>query len=78
MLFFWLAAGIISLLIVSFNCFTIGFDKWGAYYITPVIAFMMFLFKRWMMKRMSKHIEFLDSTRETKNPAQNTKSNTSN
>jgi hypothetical protein len=78
MLFFWLAAGIISMLIVSFNCFTIGFDKWGSYYITPVIAFMMYFFKRWMMKRMEKHNEYLGSINDKHNESKHAKSNTSN
>lgn len=64
MLYFWLIAGIISLVIVTFNCITIGFDKWGFYYSMPLIAFLMFLFKRWMMKRMEKHIEFLNSQKQ--------------
>jgi hypothetical protein len=66
MLYFWLATGIVSLVIVSFNCLTIGFDKWGFYFSMPIVAFLMYFFKRWMMKRMEKHIKFLESQQTSK------------
>ncbi|MEY4572242.1 MAG: hypothetical protein RLZ10_1468, partial [Bacteroidota bacterium] len=51
---------------------------WGSYYITPVIAFMMYFFKRWMMKRMEKHNEYLGSINDKHNESKHAKSNTSN
>lgn len=64
MLYFWLVAGVVSLLVVSFNCITIGVDKWGFYFTMPAIAFMMFFFKRMMMRRMDKHLEYLKTVKE--------------
>ena len=64
MLYFWLVAGVVSLLVVSFNCITIGVDKWGFYFTMPTIAFMMFFFKRMMMRRMDKHLEYLKTVKE--------------
>gem|GEM_PF-234893 len=78
MLYFWLFAGIISFLIVTYNCVTIGIDKWGSYYVSSVIAFLMFFFKRWMMKRMEKHNEYLSSINESGTHSKNSQSNTSN
>jgi flagellar biosynthesis protein FliQ len=66
MLYFWLVVGIVSLIVVSFNCITVGVDKWGLYFSMPLIAFLMFFFKRWMMKRMEKHMKFLESQQITK------------
>jgi flagellar biosynthesis protein FliQ len=66
MLYFWLVVGIVSLIVVSFNCITVGVDKWGLYFSMPLIAFLMFFFKRWMMKRMEKHMDFLKSQQTTK------------
>ncbi len=36
-----------------------GFKRYGYSYIFGVIAILMFFFKRWMMKRVEKHMEFL-------------------
>lgn len=66
MLYFWLVVGIVSLIVVSFNCITVGVDKWGFYFSMPLVAFLMFFFKRWMMKRMEKHMKFLESQQTTK------------
>jgi hypothetical protein len=66
MLYFWLVVGVVSLIIVSFNSITIGIEKWGMYFSMPIIAFLMFFFKRWMMKRMEKHMKFLESQQSNK------------
>lgn len=64
MLYFWLVAGVVSLLVVSYNCITIGMDKWGFYFSMPAIAFLMFFFKRMMMRRMEKHVEYLNTVKK--------------
>jgi len=64
MLYFWLVAGVVSLLVVSYNCITIGVDKWGFYFSMPAIAFLMFFFKRTMMRRMEKHVEYLKTVKK--------------
>ena len=64
MLYFWLVAGVLSLLVVSYNCITIGMDKWGFYFSMPAIAFLMFFFKRMMMRRMEKHVEYLKTVKK--------------
>lgn len=40
--------------------FSEGLKKWGFYYIFVAIALMMFFFKKWMMNRMEKHLQFLE------------------
>jgi len=64
MLYFWLVAGIVSLIVVTFNCITIGVDKWAFYFSMPAIAFLMFFFKRMMMRRMEKHLEYLKTVKK--------------
>ena len=60
MLFFWLGFTIVALVFVSYMCIAVGFDRWVFYYTIPVISLMMFLFKRWMMKRMESHQKYLE------------------
>ena len=38
---------------------TDGIAKWGFYYLFVAIAIGMFFFKRWMTRRMDKHLNFL-------------------
>lgn len=60
MLYFWLVAAIVIFLITSYMSFSEGLKKWGFYYIFVAIALMMFFFKKWMMNRMEKHLQFLE------------------
>jgi hypothetical protein len=57
--YFWIAVAVISLIVVSYNGFTQGFDKWAGYYIFTVVAIGMYVMKKWMMARMAKHEAFL-------------------
>jgi preprotein translocase subunit YajC len=43
-----------------------GIKKWGFYYIFVASAFLMFLVKRWMMKRMQKHLNYLEEQKKNK------------
>ena len=60
MLYFWLSAAIVVFVITTYMSMTDGIKKWGFYYIFVVIALMMFVVKKWMMKRMEKHMQFLE------------------
>ena len=61
MLYFWLALSIITFSIVTFKVITEGFERWVFYFIFPAIALLMFFVRRWMLKRMQQHIEFLNN-----------------
>jgi preprotein translocase subunit YajC len=41
-----------------------GIKKWGFYYIFVASALLMFLVKRWMMKRMEKHMAFMEEQKK--------------
>ncbi len=60
MLNFWLVIAIVMTLFVTYKGFTEGFQKWSFYYVFVIIAFLMFFVRKWMMKRMEKHMKFLE------------------
>ena len=55
----WLLMGSVMFIAVTVMCFIDGFDKWAFYYPLVLLAFGMYFFKVWMMKRMEKHIEYM-------------------
>ena len=57
--YFWIAVAVISLIVVSYNGFTQGLDKWPGFYIFSVFATVSYVIKKWMMARMAKHEAFL-------------------
>lgn len=65
MLYFWLVGAIlITVLVTVMGCID-GFDVWYYYYIFSGLAFMAYLSRRWMMKRMERHhAEFFEKKGE--------------
>lgn len=68
MLYFWLAMGAFITIAITYLGFQEGFKKWGIYYIFAALCFIMFFMRRWMVKRMQRHMEFLE---EQKKQAEN-------
>lgn len=66
MLYFWLGTAIVSSLIFTYMGITEGFDRWLAYYVISIIALLMYFARRWMIKRMNKHLKFLEEQRKGK------------
>ncbi len=64
MLYFWLAAGILSFIGITIMGFIEGFELWVFYYIVSIICFFMFLTRKWMLKRMEKHMQFLEEQKK--------------
>ena len=60
MLKFWLVVSIILPLVITYFVITDGFKKWGQYYVLAIFTFLMYIVRRFMMKRMQKHLEFLE------------------
>lgn len=69
MLYFWLVAAIVIFMITSYMSFSEGIKKWGFYYVFVAIALMMFFFKKWMMNRMEKHLQFLEEQKKKEQKA---------
>lgn len=59
MLKFWLVAAILVPIVVTYLGVTEGFEKWVYYYPLGAIAILMYFSRKWMMKRMEKHMQFL-------------------
>lgn len=66
MQFFWLAVGLITIIVVTYFGFTEGFERWKGYYIFGIFAILLFFVRRYMMKRMVKHQQFLDEQNRNK------------
>lgn len=50
---------VIITIFVTVMGFREGFGRWYFYYIFAFIALLMYIVRRWMIKRMHKHMEFL-------------------
>ncbi len=59
MLYLWLVVAVGSILIITYKGIMEGFDRWYSYYVISGISFFMYIIRRWMMKRMEKHMEYL-------------------
>jgi hypothetical protein len=64
MLYFWLLMASLIFLFITIMCFKEGFDRWAFYYVFAFIGFMMYFTKKWMMKRMDKHLAYMEQQRE--------------
>ena len=66
MLYFWLLAGIFIFLIVTYMGFTekSGFKIWGFYYLFSALSLLMYVVRRWMIKRMEKHLKWMEEQKE--------------
>lgn len=63
---FWLAMATVIAVSVTYMGITEGFDKWGFNYVFAALALFVFLIRRYMMKRMKKHQEFLNNQQNKK------------
>jgi ABC-type polysaccharide/polyol phosphate export permease len=64
--YFWLLIAIVSFIVVTYKIFTEGMQTWLPYYVVPVMALTMFFIKKWMMKRMTRHLNAM--TQEKSEP----------
>lgn len=65
MLKLWLLASIVLPIIITYKVMTESFKEWGAYYILAAFTFLIYLLRRFMMKRMEKHLQFLKEKSES-------------
>lgn len=61
---FWLSIGILILIVVTVMGFMEGFERWVYYYVLDVFAFGTYFMRRWMRKRMEKHLEWLEQQKQ--------------
>ena len=65
MLKFWLIVAIVIPIVVTYLCITDSFKLWGSYYVFSIIALFMYFTRKWMMKRMEKHLKFLEEQKKS-------------
>ena len=66
MQYFWLATTVVLLITITYMGIQEGFYRWSFYYIFAGLTFAVFLLRRFMMKRMKQHQEFLKEQNEKK------------
>ncbi|MCH2231690.1 MAG: hypothetical protein MK105_15255 [Crocinitomicaceae bacterium] len=64
MLYFWLLMAAFLFIVVTYMAITEGFRKWAFYYVFAGIALLMFIVRRWMIKRMNKHLKHLEDEKQ--------------
>lgn len=60
MLNLWLGITAVITVFVTFKCFTEGFNRWGFMYVFAGLALLMYLLKKFMLKRYEKHMKYLE------------------
>lgn len=55
--YLWLVIAGLSFLTITYKIATEGAQTWLPYFIIPVMALLMYFTKRWMMKRMYRHLQ---------------------
>lgn len=55
----WLVLTIVLTVFITYKCFTEGFNRWAFMYLFPVITFLSYLMRKFMAKRVEKHMETL-------------------
>ena len=67
MRYFWLFAAISLGLIITYLSIKDGFNKWSFYYVFVAVSLGMYLMKTYMMKRMEKHLKYLEEIKNQEN-----------
>ena len=60
MLVFWLSLSVFITLFITYMGIMEGFRKWGFYYVFAGLAFLAYITRKWMMKRMEKHVKEME------------------
>lgn len=57
---FWLAMSIVLILVVIYMIIVDGWTKNGIYLVFPIISFTMWIARRFMRRRMEKHLKWME------------------
>lgn len=60
MSYFWLSVAAVSFVTVTYLCITKGFDQYASNYVFAIVALATYFVKRWMMKRMGNHTQYMN------------------
>lgn len=61
---FWLGVGLLILIGVTVMGFLEGFNRWYFYYILAFMALATYFMRRWMRKRMEKHLRWMEEQKK--------------
>lgn len=64
MLYFWLFVAVFLFIAVTYLSIMEGFRKWGFYYLFVALTIFMYFMRRWMMKRMDRHLKYLEEQKQ--------------
>lgn len=67
MVYLWLVIAIVLTVFITFKSISEGFNRWGAMYVFAVLAFIIYLLRRFMTKRVEKHLKSMEEQGK-KNP----------
>lgn len=62
----WLIITVVITLFVTYKSFTEGFNRWSFMYVFAALALVMYLAKRFMIRRFEKHIKYLEEQKQLK------------
>lgn len=72
--YFWLSAAILTFIMVTIMCFKENFNSWAPYYFFSIFALGFYFIRRFMRRRMEKHMQWLQNqTQENSNQKENKK-----
>lgn len=57
--YFWLGAAIVTFVMVTIMCLKEDFTSWAPYYFFSLAALGFYFIRRYMRKRMEKHLAWL-------------------
>lgn len=55
--YLWLVIAGLSFITITYKIINEGAQTWLPYYIVPLMALLMYFTKKWMMKRMYRHLQ---------------------
>jgi SNF family Na+-dependent transporter len=58
---FWLIMSIVVFVLTTYKCIVDDYRQWVYYYVIALVALFMYYMKRWMIRRMLKHMAEMDS-----------------
>lgn len=61
---FWLSIGTLIVLVVTVMGFQEGFNRWVFYYALAALAFAYYFLRRFMRRRMEKHIQWMEEEKK--------------
>jgi len=66
MLKLWLVASIVIPIVVTYQVYKHGFKEYGGYYILAAFTIAIYFLRRYMMKRMEKHLQYMKEQEKNK------------